>query len=142
MSFANQMGNFNSLAPNHTPMGVNWVDNAVPYVSQTGTMGNPAGTMGPLGGNQGLGAMGIANLAIGGIGTIGSLLASFGALKLAKKQFAFQKEFSTRNMANQIKSYNTALADRSRSRAAMEGQSTEQAQSYVDQNKLSPMTGG
>jgi hypothetical protein len=76
------------------------------------------------------------NLAMSGLGTIGNLIAGFKALSLANKQFNFQKEFSEANLANQIKSYNTALADRSRARAAFEGQTPDQAQAYIDENRL------
>lgn len=75
-------------------------------------------------------------LALAGLQTIGNLWAAFQANKLAKQQFQFNKEFANANMANQIKSYNTALADRSRSRAFTEGQSQEAAQAYIDANKL------
>ena len=76
------------------------------------------------------------NAILGGIGTIGGLYASFKQLGLANKQFDFQRNFSNANMANQVQSYNTALGDRERSRAVVEGQSPAQAQSYIDANKL------
>lgn len=78
-----------------------------------------------------------AQMALSGLGTIGNLWAGFQAAKLAKQQFNFQKDFANANLANQIKSYNTALYDRARSRAAMEGQSSGQMQSYVNANSLS-----
>ena len=77
-----------------------------------------------------------AQLALGGIQTIGSLWNAFEANKLAKKQFAFQKDVTETNLRNQIQSYNTTLEDRSRSRAHTEGQSAETAQAYVDNNRL------
>lgn len=58
------------------------------------------------------------------------------ANKLAKQQFNFQKDFAMKNLANQTKTYNTALEDRGRARAAMEGQSAEEAQAYIDKNRL------
>lgn len=77
-----------------------------------------------------------AGMALTGLGTLGNLYAGFKQLSLANKQFQFQKEFANANLANQIKSYNTALEDRARARAAMEGQSPEQARAYVEQNKM------
>jgi len=95
-----------------------------------------------LGSNDGGGFWGGANGAqkigamLNGLGTIGNLWGSFKALSLANKQFEFQKKFSNANLANQIQSYNTTLADRSRSRAVVEGQSPDQAANYVSSNSL------
>lgn len=76
------------------------------------------------------------NLALGGLNTIGSLYAAFQQNALAKKQFAYTKNVTDTNLANQIKAYNTTLADRARSRAATEGQTQAQADAYVNDNKL------
>lgn len=81
-----------------------------------------------------------AKLALSGLGTIGNLWAAFQAQKLAKKQFDFTKRITETNLANQIKSYNTTLEDRGRSRAFAESQSASDAQSYIDKNRLT--TGG
>ena len=78
-----------------------------------------------------------ARLVLGGLQTIGNLWGAWQSMKLAKEQFKFTKDVTNTNLNNQIKSYNTALGDRSRSRAAVESQSAAQAQAYVDQNKLS-----
>ena len=114
------------------------------YSQTMGGWGADAPNMGGLGNTGGLFTpkpMGMdwtqkAGLALQGLNTLGSLWTGFKSLGLANKQFAFQKEFANANLANQIKSYNTALADRSRSRAAMEGQTPEQAQAYIDANKM------
>lgn len=74
---------------------------------------------------------------VGGIGALGSLWGGFQQQKLAKKAFKFQKNMSLINLANQVKSYNTALADRSRSRGVMESQSQATQDQYVRDNSLS-----
>lgn len=77
-----------------------------------------------------------AQFALSGLQTLGNLWGAFQAQKLAKKQFAFTKDFAEANLANQIKSYNTAIADRARSRGVMEGQSPDQVSNYISANSL------
>lgn len=130
-------------------------NNLVPMISAFGTQNPPAaalqtitpptsvvtppvtgGTTGPT--SAGLGFnMETGKLLLGGIQSIGSIWNAWEAQKLAKKQFAFQKDITETNLRNQIQSYNTTLEDRSRSRAQTEGQSAATAQSYVDKNRLS-----
>lgn len=107
-----------SLAPSVAPGGV-----------QAPGMGATAGT--GLGFN-----LGTTNLVLGGIGTIGNLWMAYQAQKLAKEQFAFQKDITNANFANQLQSYNTTLTDKINSRTAQEGGDTADAQAYVDNNKL------
>lgn len=75
-----------------------------------------------------------------GLGALGNMWGAWQAQKLAKDQLDFTKNFANRNLANQTAAYNTALEDRGRSRAAMEGQTSAQAQDYIDRNRLP--TGG
>lgn len=102
-----------------------------------GLTANGAPTMPGAGGGlfAGMNGMDTAKLALGGLQTIGSLWGAFQSAKMAKKQFNFTKDITETNLANQIRSYNTQLEDRSRSRAVMEGQSAAQAQDYIDRNK-------
>lgn len=91
----------------------------------------------PLGFN-----LGTAGAVVGGLQTIGNLWGAWEANKLAKKQFAFQKDITETNLANQIMSYNTALNDRIRSRAYTEqgqagGLTQAQAEQYIQDNQLS-----
>ena len=84
--------------------------------------------------------MGLANglgLGIQGLSVLGSLVMGLKQLSLANKQFAFQKQFATTNLTNQVKSYNTALADRLNARQVMQTGSTAGAQAQIDANKLS-----
>lgn len=58
------------------------------------------------------------------------------AFNLANDQFNFQKGIAQANLANAIKSYNTALEDRIKSRYVMEGKSSEEADKYINEHKL------
>lgn len=71
-----------------------------------------------------------------GLNTIGNLWGAWQANKLARDQLNFTKDFANRNLANQTQAYNTALEDRGRSRAAVEGQTSAEAQAYIDRNRL------
>ena len=71
-----------------------------------------------------------------GLNSLGNLWGAWQSNKLAKDQLDFTKRFSTANLANQTQAYNTALEDRARARAAVEGQNAQQQQDYVDRNRL------
>lgn len=77
------------------------------------------------------------NFGLQGLNTLGSIWGAYQSNKLAKDQLNFTKQIANANLNNQIKSYNTALEDRSRARAAVEGQTSAEAQAYVDKNRLS-----
>ena len=76
------------------------------------------------------------NGGIQGLASLGNLWAGAQQLKLAKSQFDASRDFANINLANQTKSYNTAVADRARSRGAMEGQSQSQVDDYIARNSL------
>lgn len=87
--------------------------------------------------NRGLGLnIPTLQLGFGALNSIGNLYAAFQSNALAKKQFNFQKNAYNQNLTNSIQSYNTALADRARSRAVMEGQTDAQRDAYVSENSL------
>ena len=122
--------------PNYNPAQTYMAANPT---APTGMTGLPAAGGGSSGwfGIDGLGKnIDTLKLGLGGLQTIGNLWAAFQAQNLAKKQFNFTKDITNTNLANQIQSYNTSLADRARSRAAVEGQSAAQSQAYIDQNSL------
>lgn len=77
---------------------------------------------------------------LGAAQTAAGLWNAYNANKLAKQQFKFTKNFANANLANQTQSYNTALADRSRSRGFMEGQSQSQIDKYIADNRLKDRT--
>ena len=76
------------------------------------------------------------NFGLQGLQGIGNLWGAWQSNKLAKDQLNFTKDFANRNLANQTKAYNTALEDRGRARAAVEGQTSAEAQAYIDRNRL------
>lgn len=76
------------------------------------------------------------NFGMQGLQGIGNLWGAWQSHKLAKDQLNFTKNFANRNLANQTAAYNTALEDRGRSRAAVEGQTSAEAQAYIDRNRL------
>lgn len=109
--------------------------------SAMASLGAPgAGMEGMAGG----GAAGInpVSAAISGIQTVANIWNSFQAQKMAKKQFKFTKQMTRANLANQVKSYNTALADRARSRGFVEGQTQDQIDAYVRDNSLHTSANG
>lgn len=75
-------------------------------------------------------------LGLQGLNTIGNIWGAWQANKLAKDQLNFTKNFANRNLENQTAAYNTALEDRARARAAVEGQTSAEAQAYIDRNRL------
>ncbi|RWB40471.1 MAG: hypothetical protein EOQ44_25370 [Mesorhizobium sp.] len=104
---------------------------------------NLMGTTAPrVGGVGGAGSSGFGfniptvNLLLGGLQTIGGLYNAYEANKLAKQQFAFQKDFALKNLANSIKSYNTNLEDKITSRYFTQGQGQDEANSYIASHRL------
>lgn len=75
-------------------------------------------------------------LGLSGLGALGNFWNAFQAQKLAKDQFNFTKDITNTNLANQMKSYNTTLADRAKSRGVVEGQTDQQVQDYINKNSL------
>lgn len=99
------------------------------------------GFMGGLfGGGQAGGQGGFNWNALGNIsnliGGFGGLYSAFQGAKIAKQGLALQREAYESNLANQTKSYNTALTDRARSRGVMEGSDSSTVDKYIQDNSL------
>ena len=94
--------------------------------------GSGAGAFGQLGMN-----IPTFQLGLGALGSLANIYGGFQANKLAKDQLSFTKSVTNTNLNNQIKSYNTALEDRARSRAVAENRDQASADAYIEANKLS-----
>lgn len=78
-----------------------------------------------------------------GIGQLGNLFMNWRALGLAEDQldlqqnaFNFNKAMTTKNLANQVKSYNTALTDRMQARAHTETGNKNAYNKQIEERKL------
>lgn len=113
-----------------TGIDLSWLDKLKGLGGKDGGLGNSLST--GLGFNVGTGQL--------GLGALQSIIGFQGASKankLARDQFKFTKDVTNTNLANQIKSYNTALTDRSNTRAVMEGRDQASSDRYIEQNRLS-----
>lgn len=102
----------------------------------SGSTANPALT----GGAGAMGSLGMNiptfQLGLGALGSLSNIYGGFQANKLAKDQLSFTKDITNTNLNNQVKSYNTALEDRARSRAVAENRDQASADAYIEKNKL------
>jgi hypothetical protein len=80
--------------------------------------------------------VGTGQLAMSGLGALGNLWSAYQANNMAKQQLDFTKGVTNTNLANQIKSYNTALTDRSVARGKAEGMSQDDVNAYIARNSL------
>lgn len=78
-------------------------------------------------------------LGIQGLAAIGGLYNAFQSNKLAKEQFNFTKDVTNTNLNSQIKTYNTAMEDRARARARLDGREDIEGytQDYMNKNRIS-----
>ena len=111
------------------PTGIQTPGTVGAVAPQVGGVNNNLST--PLGMNIGTG-----QLVLGGIGTIGNLWSAWQAQKLAKEQFNYQRGIANTNLANQIQSYNTALADRMTARGYMQGNNQATIDQYIQDNSM------
>jgi hypothetical protein len=94
------------------------------------------GVTGPKTGFGGMDFSQKAGLGLQGLSSLAGLVLGLKQLSLANKQFKSTEAFGKANLANQMKSYNTALADRTRSRAWTETGSLAGVDADVEKNKL------
>lgn len=76
-------------------------------------------------------------MGLSGLNTLGNLWGAWQANSLARDQLDFTKSVTNTNLNNSIRSYNTALEDRARSRGFTEGRSDSEVQDYISANRLS-----
>lgn len=76
-------------------------------------------------------------MGLSGLNSLANIWGAWQSNKLAKDQLDFTKATTNTNLNNSIKSYNTSLEDRARTRGFTEGQSASQIQDYVSTNRLS-----
>lgn len=128
----NQNQNFNTPAMSYQP-GMTLGDYTSPGTSTA------AGNNSLFGGaSQGLGLnIPTFQLGLSALGSLANIYGGFQANKLAKDQLSFTKDITNTNLNNSIKSYNTALEDRARSRAVAENRDQSTADEYIEKNKLS-----
>lgn len=125
--------NFTSPAMAYNPgqsIGMDFTSNASNTPALNGVSG--AGAIGQLGMN-----IPTFQLGLGAVNSLANIYGGFQANKLAKDQLSFTKSVTNTNLNNQIKSYNTALEDRARSRAVAENRDQSSADAYIEANKLS-----
>ena len=106
----------------------------------TGSYGD-APTFDPIGNQQGGSDfgwnMGTLNTGFKGLATLGNLWGAFQGNKLARKQFSAAQDAYNTNVTNQIKSYNTSLEDRIRSRYVYNDKAGQaEATRQIEANKL------
>ena len=114
-----------------TDGGVTTANGAAATVANADPAKRTAGFLRDAQGNLNLGTL---ETLTGMIGTLGTLYGAFQQHKLAKESFNFQKDAYEKNMANQTKSYNTALEDRIKARYTQEGRSG--ADEYLKKHSL------
>lgn len=162
-SFSNPMGMQTDTAWMNPSWGIGGggMGGAAPAMAQAPTatnFGNGQGMMGALGwgsdglassqfpmaptGGQTAGGM-FGNMNWNALGNIANLIGGFGGLysayqgtKIAKDSLNLQREAYQKNLANQTKSYNTALSDRAKTRGVMEGSSSADVDKYIRDNSL------
>ena len=106
----------------------------------TGSYGD-APTFDPIGNQQGGSDIGwnrgTLDTGFKGLATLGNLWGAFQGNKLARKQLSLATDAYNTNLTNQIKSYNTALEDRIRSRYVHDDKAGQaEATRQIEANKL------
>lgn len=125
---SNNNQNFNTPAMNYTPGAAIGMNAGTGVASPTSFLPGSANQLG----------MNVPTfqLGLGALGSLANIYGGFQANKLAKDQLNFTKSVTNTNLNNQIKSYNTALEDRARSRATAENRDQSSADAYIAANKL------
>ena len=125
---SNNNQNFNTPAMNYNPGA------AIGMNAGTG-LNNPTSFLSGSANQLGMNVP-TFQLGLGALGSLANIYSGLQANKLAKDQLNFTKSVTNTNLNNQIKSYNTALEDRARSRATAENRDQSSADAYIAANKL------
>lgn len=125
---SNNNQNFNTPAMNYAPGAAIGMNAGTGLTTSTSFLSGSANQLG----------MNVPTfqLGLGALGSLAGIYSGFQANKLAKDQLNFTKSVTNTNLNNQIKSYNTALEDRARSRATAENRDQSSADAYIAANKL------
>lgn len=125
---SNNNQNFNTPAMNYNPGTAIGMNTGTGLTTPTSFLSGSANQLG----------MNVPTfqLGLGALGSLAGIYGGFQANKLAKDQLNFTKSVTNTNLNNQIKSYNTALEDRARSRATAENRDQSSANAYIAANKL------
>ena len=134
-NFGYGYGSFNTPTMNYNPMQSGILSNDWLQNITGGATGNTGGQTRGLTDQLGLNIP-TFQLGLGGLNALGNIYGALQANKLAKNQFSFAKDGTNTNLNNQIKSYNTALEDRARSRAVAENRDQSTADAYIAANRL------
>lgn len=129
----------NSINPYSLSFGFGGVGSGPQLAPDAGSslIYNPQAAAAPAGGFElGFNAPSL-QMGLQGLNTLGNLWGALQSTKLAREQLNFTRNVTNTNLNNSIKSYNTALEDRARSRGFTQGQSDTDINNYIAANRLS-----
>lgn len=70
------------------------------------------------------------------LGDLANIYSSFRANRIARDTLDFQRDSFQKNFANQVSTFNMNLEDRAHNRARQAGQTTAEAEAYINKHRL------